>query len=126
MEIRPRGQIIIEPPVVYPIRPKHIDASQHLFGAFDNMETEISARYLIRMAQRSGRWEPFELEQIEAFYEESGHRGFTFNRLVEPGVVRDLGRAPRFEGGGFIVVQNGRYHFTSEFINRSHNSSPKL
>lgn len=125
MEIRPRGQIIIEPPTAYPIRPEHIDASQHLWGAFDNMETEISAGYLIRMAQRSGRWEPFQLEQIEAFYAESGHRRFTFNRLVEPGVVHDLGREPRFEGGGFIVVRNGRYHFTSEFIDRAHISSPK-
>jgi len=50
----------------FPIRPQDIDVSSGFWDAFGNTETEVSARYLVKMAQRHGSWRPFTLDEIEA------------------------------------------------------------
>lgn len=139
----------------YLIQPEHINTDpstggegQHFFGAFDNTETEVSARYLVRMAQKRGQgWAPFSFEDIEAFYNEVGNTGFTFNRLVNPEqVYADAGKAfeqiamagnlgaaimaqasqPKISVGGGWIVQgdDDKYYFTHEFIACCFKASP--
>jgi hypothetical protein len=69
----------------FPIQPDHINTKRHFAEAFDNMETEISAHYVVKLCQELGTWGPFTMEQIEEIYRKAGLRdGFTFNRLIEP------------------------------------------
>lgn len=76
-----------------PIKPSDINVDfkkgfRHLYGAFDNSETEKSAYWIVRLCQQLGSWGPFTLEQIQELYNESipGEK-FTFNRLVDPQAV---------------------------------------
>lgn len=117
----------------YPIQPQDIDASRHFSDAFDHMETEISAGWVIRFLQERGLgWEPFTREQIEAFYSKKHQDGFLFNRLVEPEMVPPSlarGFSGHFDarvpvGGGWIVLEDGKYCVTNDFIMRCHKSSP--
>ena len=117
----------------FPIQPNHINVSEHFFDAFDNMETEISAHYVIKLCQKLGNWGPFTMEQIEEFYQKAGFRGFTFNRLVNPELVPpSLVRAfmghhdtPVSVGGGWIILgDDKRYYVTDDFVTRCFQSSP--
>lgn len=135
------------------IAPEDINAKKHLFESFDNMETEISAGWLVRFAQARGQgWAPFTLAEIEAFYHRKYPReSFEFNRLVDPQEVFDnpaqafsvmmgaTGRTPAEKaihamvessmlpkkkvGGGWIIKAGGKYHFTADFVMRCWNSS---
>ena len=110
----------------FPIQPDHIATPKggHFWNAFDNTETEISARYVVRLCQRKGGWYPFSYDEIEALYNEAGYRNFAFNRLIEPGMAFYIqkGRVP--EGGGWIIEQEGQYFVTDDFILRCYKSSP--
>jgi len=116
------------------IQPEDIDASKHLCSAFDNMETEISAGWIIRFLQERGTgWRPFTYEEINAFYSRKHQDGFCFNRLVESEMVPpNLARAfagffePRVPvGGGWIIVSaDKKYLVTEEFVERCYKSSP--
>lgn len=125
---------IITEGVRFPIQPHQIDAKQHLFGAFDNTETETSAGWVIRFLQERGRsWEPFTRKEIQAFYARKFPRErFSFNRLVNPEMIPpSLVRAfeghrdplvPR--GGGWIVEVDGKFHVTDDFVTRCFRSRP--
>lgn len=57
----------------FPLQPKDIhigEGFQHLWDAFDNSETEVSAYYVVKLCQRLGGWVPFTHEQIEAVYQD--------------------------------------------------------
>lgn len=123
----------------YHISPAQIDASKHFWNAFDNTETETSAGWLVRFAQRrGGMWEPFRFADIQGFYLERRRiveskprlkETFTFNRLIEPGdgvSARADGLVQVWDGGGWIVKRDGHYYFTSNFVDRCFNSSPAL
>ena len=111
--------------VPYPIQPADINASGHLWNAFDHKETEISAGYIVRMCQERGGWRPFTQDDIERFYKKSGHRGYRFNRLVEPGMAFGIVQGHHLKGGGWIVRDDaGIYYLTHEFISRCFRSSP--
>jgi hypothetical protein len=104
----------------YPVRPEDMDISTHLWDAFDNAETEISAKWLIRLAQQNGSWKPFTRDEIEEFYRsKSVYRGFSFNRLIDPQPAFYILRGSVLEGGGFIVEKEDKLHFTSEFVNKA-------
>ncbi len=107
-------------------RPEDIDASAHLWGAFAHCETEVSAGWLVRFAQERGNgWEPFTYADINAFYERGGKlKGFTLNRLAEPGTAFYIKRGNVLEGGGWITKDGDTYSFTPDFIVRCHKSSP--
>lgn len=118
----------------FPITPEDIDASKHLFEAFDHMETEISAGWIVRFMQaRETGWMPFTMEEIEAFYAKKFNHGFRFNRLVEPQMIPpSLVRA--FEGhintlvpigGGWIILgDDKKYYVTDDFVTRCFKSCP--
>lgn len=115
------------------IRPEQIDCTRHFFDAFDNMETEISAKWIVKFAQARARgWAPFSYEDINGFYSRTIKDGYRFNRLVNPEMVPpSLARAfagiiePRVPvGGGWIVKIDELYYITDEFVRRCFKSSP--
>lgn len=118
----------------FPIRPEHIDASQHLFGSFDHTETEVSAGWIVRFMQARGKgWMPFTFDEINKFYSTKYKEGFTFNRLVEhemipPSLVRAFAgyRDPLIPaGGGWIILGNDKkYYVTDDFVTRCFKSRP--
>jgi len=85
------------------ITPYAINTDKHFYGAFGNSETEVSAKHIVKLAQKKEGWYPFTLEEIEAQYNETGHKYFCFNELLS----RD-----------FIIKKEDKYYFTSEFISR--------
>ncbi|TSC82786.1 MAG: hypothetical protein G01um101420_144 [Parcubacteria group bacterium Gr01-1014_20] len=135
--VLPQGSVITDQSN-FPIQPEDIDASSHLWDAFENMETEVSAGWVIKFLQERGKgWAEFSAEEIEAFYARKHKDGFRFNRLVKPqavpkslaqyfaeGLHYQGGFIPK--GGGWIVLApSGKYQVTSDFIERCHRSSPK-
>lgn len=53
------------------IRPSDIDTNRHLFDTFGNMETEVSAGWLIRFLTDTGDiWRPFTFTELQAYYAE--------------------------------------------------------
>ncbi len=117
---------VIEYPKDYPVQPRDIDASEHLIEAFDHLETEISAGWLVRFCQtRGGSWEPLTRKDIEAYYRSRGLKdGFTFNRLIEPGRAFYIQTGWTDKGGGWIVERDGKLHFTDAFVLACYKSRP--
>lgn len=112
----------------FPIQPGDIDTKigVHFWDAFDHSETEVSAKWLVRLAQRRGGWHPFTYDQIETFYNiEGNYHNFSFNRLIKPEIVRTgLGSGQDIRGGGWIIHEKSLYYFTVDFIERCYKSSP--
>ena len=118
----------------FPIKPEHIDASQHLFNAFDHSETEVSAGWIIRFLQHRGQgWAPFTDKEINAFYARKYKHSFGFNRLVNPQMIPpSLIRAfegyndiPIPAGGGWLIKgDDGKYYITVDFVARCFKSRP--
>ena len=108
------------------IAPADINCGGHFWDAFGHNETEISAKYVVLLCQKKGGWTTFSDEEIEAFYhEKSGHRGYSFNRLVEPCWAYGLGER-KLEGGGWILRDaDGLYRVTVDFVLRCYTSTKK-
>jgi hypothetical protein len=123
--IHDRGPIA-EP--TFTIEPSMIDVSKHFWDAFDNSETEVSARWIVRFMQEFGHWVPFSLVDLEEFYHRSrpATESFEFNRLVEPQWVFFIRRGRVLEGGGWVVRgEDGLYRVTEDFVARCAKSSPR-
>ena len=120
-----RGNVVDETTRVK-ITPSDIDASKHLFDAFDNYETEVSARYIVRMCQEQERWFAFTQEEIEEFYTRNSKSvNFSFNRLVDPGRAYRIRTGMYLTGGGWVILgEDGKYRVTEEFIDNCYRSSP--
>jgi hypothetical protein len=114
---------VIEPTEDFPIMPTDIDLSDHMWDAFGNQETEISARYLMRLAQKRGDWLPFTREEIEALYNEAGFQRFGFNHLIGEFRVHRAGNS-WWERLDVIVERDGKFYFTDEFVTRCYRSRP--
>lgn len=95
------------------VRPEHIDIREHLFGAFGNVETEISAKWIVRLCQASGIWKAFTLFEVETLYCVNGYFDrFSFNQLLDG------------ENGFVVLGEDGKYRVTHEFIYKCFGSSP--
>ncbi len=95
-----------------PIRPQDIDTSRRFMEAFGNMETEISANWVVLFCQRRGKgWAPISLSELQAFYvRELGKKStFTFNRLT---------------GDKYVTVDGDKVVLTTRFVARCYASSP--
>lgn len=116
---------VVDETTEFLIQPHHIDASRHLANAFDHMETEVSALYIVRMCQERGYWFAFTEDEIEEFYQRLGLKdGFIFNRLVNPGKTFSITIGTYETGGGWIVLgEDGKYRVTMEFIVNCYKSS---
>ena len=97
-------------------KPSEIYSKKHFWNAFDQSETEVSARWIVRYMQdveeRTGKcWPSFTYEQINGYYTLSD--GFTFNRLL----------GYRNKSTQYIEVDNdGNMTVTANFIGRCHRS----
>ncbi len=92
-----------------PIKPEDIDTSTRFMETiWQNMETEISAIWLVKFAQQRVSWTPFTYEELEAFYhtKRPETERFWFNKLTG-------GRK-----GDYIAEVDGgdRLAFTTEFV----------
>ena len=98
--------------IIYPVQPKDINTDAHFFEAFDNMETEISARYIVKLMQDKGEWTSFTEQEIGEFYKKiSGYTdGFTFNNLIN--------------GEWVLRNEDETLEITPDFVERVHKSSP--
>lgn len=109
----------------YPIKPEDIDATRHFFEAFDHTETEISARWVVRLCQEKGHWGPFTEAELTAFYHrEFPDSTFRFHRLVEPQMSYSLRGGGGMCGGGWLVREGDTLRVTHNFITRCFKASP--
>ncbi len=98
-------------PVTYAIKPDQINANRHFFDGFGNREKEITAGWIVRFCQERGTgWQPFTAAEINAYYHAQGRaEEFWFNGL---------------DSGGYLVLQDGKYHLTHEFVSNCFRASP--
>ncbi|HBP00771.1 MAG: hypothetical protein UY41_C0008G0025 [Candidatus Moranbacteria bacterium GW2011_GWE1_49_15] len=131
---------IIENPKGFPIQPEMINLKRPFIGAFDDWDTEESARWIVRFFQKKGEgWAPFVYEDLDAFYSHKHQDGFRFNRLIHPEHVTPSKVPPTLlkeigdgnlnpmtpVGGGWIVMgEDGKLRVTEDFVQRCHKSSP--
>lgn len=73
-----KSKLFVTDETPFPIQPHHIDTSRHFYGAFDHNETEVSARWIVKLCQELGGWVPFTQEQIDEFSKQD----FGFNELL--------------------------------------------
>jgi hypothetical protein len=106
------GKLVIMEGDSYPIPPRYVDERKHFFDAFKSMEKEVSARYIVRLCQRFGEWNPFTRADIEAFYNEAGYKDFWFNGLDTEGFV--------------VLGEDGNYRVTHEFVVACFKASPAV
>jgi catalase (peroxidase I) len=111
------------------ILPADINTTQHFGGSFDEYETEVSARYVVRLLQQKGGWKPFTYEDINNFYQEkTGDKSsnFTWNALIEGKNKRNFASGVSYVDGGWIKkLDDGRYQVTKGFVEKVYKSSPK-
>lgn len=95
------------------ITPEDISLDNHFFDAFGKMETEVSARWLVRFALERGEgWKPFTDDDINAYYRKTFPQGtFGFNGLDRNGWLK--------------LSLGGHYNFTEEFISRCYKSASR-
>lgn len=116
---------VILPTRTFPVSPSHIDTSKHFWDAFGNTETEASARYVVLLCQRLGKWGGFTKEEIEAYYNEAGFVGFRFNRLLSEETHLFSPANPAEVAGWVVLGEDKKYYVTDDFILRCFKASPK-
>lgn len=94
----------------YPIKPSDISTAKHFFGAFNNREAEVSAKWLVRIAQKNGDWRDFTKVEID----ELSKQNFHFNRLLDDGSYEPP----------ISKNEDGTYSFTHKFVAKCFLSSP--
>lgn len=95
------------------IQPRDIDTTKHLWNAFDNWETEVSACYIVAFCQMKGTWVPFIYDEINSFYQSilgDPSDRFDFNYLRRPEWIQHN--------------PEGTFSVTEDFIQRCFKSSP--
>jgi hypothetical protein len=90
------------------IKPSDIDSSRTPIDTFGKVEREISARWVLQLAQRRGHWGQFTLAEIESLYNEKDYRHFTFNDLDNLGFLR--------RSGGPSRADTDTYEFSLTFV----------
>ncbi len=91
------------------ISPDDVNIKKHFLDAFGHYETEMSAYWVVKLAQRKGGWNPFTQEEMDAIYGEAGFVNFNFNRLISNKLIIQSGDD-----------ENPTYHITGEFVLRLH------
>ncbi len=97
------------------IKPEDINTDRSLMDTiWQNMETEISAIWLVKFAQRRGHWGSFTMEELLSFYHEKrpSTESFRFNKL-QP-----------YNGPDYIVEEADRLFFTIQFVAACYAVSP--
>lgn len=115
--------------VTVDIKPEDIDVSkgsgQLMDSIWQNMETEASAYYLVKLAQKNGSWRDFTKKEIDKIAKED----FWFNKLRR--WPFDISNEPydyiTFEPKTNMIKSfaGGVFSFTDKFINEVYRLSPK-
>ena len=70
----------------FPIKPSDIYAAEYMQDSFNNLETDISAGYIVSLLQEKGDWVPFTYGEINAHYQKTcsskNPGNFLFNHLL--------------------------------------------
>jgi len=108
----------IKPPLTI-IKPRDINTSNHFWNAFGNMETEVSAWYIVKLCQEKGGWKPFTKAELDKISGEN----FWFNRLSP----YNPNHKPKPLAGSpiYIIEIDDKYHVTALFIAKCYAASPK-
>lgn len=73
------------------IRPKDINANQHMFNTFEHQETEVSAGWIVRFCQEENgnTWDSFPESKLIDYYQKlcKAKESFLFNRLTRDSFV---------------------------------------
>ena len=89
------------------VKPSDINTNvDHMWDTFGRMETEVSAKWLVKLAQQNGDWRDFSRTDIVRFSKQD----FSFNGLVRRGFIRDNG--------------DGTYSFSDQFIEKCYQKFP--
>lgn len=107
-----------------PIRPDDINGNRNFLGTiWRQMESEVSAAWLVKFAHRRGSWKPFTRSELEAFYHEKRPAGerFWFNKLIDS----------QDPGNSHIQIldkddDDETFAFTTEFVAAVYMVSPNL
>lgn len=86
------------------ITPDLIDTNNHYWDGFGNYETEVSARFFVRAAKKTGSW-TVSKDQLDA---EEPKGSYRFNKL----------RFSERDNSWIINNGNGTYTATERFIER--------
>lgn len=100
-----------------PIKPEHISLDGSFMGSiWENMETEVSAYWLIKFARDRKSWAPFNLAELADFYHKKHPDSqFWFNKLFGHRTDPDYIHKDDF----------GNFFFTKEFIVECYRLSPE-
>jgi hypothetical protein len=116
----------------HPIRPHHI-ADGQFWSAFDNVETEASALWIVRFAKMQGAWLPFTEAEIEHMDRECTKiakgviKAVTDLDPVSEEVEAGWYSVNRLPDQGYIVKGgDGKYRVTHEFICRCFEAAPRF
>jgi hypothetical protein len=123
----PKPRVIVEGED-FPIKPHDINAEEFLSEAFGNMESEISAGYIVRLMQGKGDWKPFTYVELNEFYKRTcntkGYVGrYSFNHLIDDFWVVSV-NGNYFDRLDVIVKDGDNYFVTDQFILRCYMSQP--
>ncbi len=121
-----RGEVA---PIEYQIIPDQIVLTKIDNTIFGNNETTQAARQLVLWAKSKNGWQPFTQQDISQFLSQGGRKkdefGFLFGALLRP--RRDVkGDKMVIFGGGWIVQEDDKFHFTTGFIEACYQASISL
>lgn len=94
------------PKILDSIKPQDIDTTSHFYDAFGKMETETSARLIVKYLQPLNNWDPFSKDGLDHAY----HEDFWFNGLDTRGFIQE--------------ISAGWYEVTDKFVLRCYKASP--
>jgi len=115
-----RGPIVMED---FEISPKMINLKLVTGMVFGDQTTTAAARFLVEWARVQGGWKSFTPAEIQKFFrnvrnrkKNKNHPGlFHFEALIRPRRRISHGVLEVY-GGGWLVVKEGRIHFTVGFV----------
>lgn len=114
----------------FPIKPSDIDAGEMLSEAFEHLQTEVAAGYIIRLLQKKGDWLKFTYGELNAFYKDSCKDlgrfvgQYTFFELL--GKNRFVVREGNERNDGYDLRDTDIFQVTDQFVFHAYSSRPIL
>ena len=116
------------------IKPSDINVNKSFMASiWQNAETEVSAYFLVKMAQKHGSWRDFTQKEIDTVAKED----FWFNKLIRYGAIKENYTQKRLKISeivdvpyrGKCIITHGEavtsYSFTDAFVNEVYRLAKK-
>lgn len=103
--------LVLTKPHQCSIHPDQIDVTQPFITAFNDALTAVIARYVVRLCQRNGFWQPFFEGQLMALFAQYHENGFSWGQLLEKGWIAQR--------------KDSRCCVTIEFVEECFKAAPK-